>query len=173
MGIPPPQGPPTPFLGTPPHSHQRLSLLRRRDASPPPLRPLSTFFFSIFNWKKKGGPRAISLLLGGARYARPPQQKEEGEASPPVGGGDARGGAAPPLSLRSSWVAAVLGGPHENPWRPPTGASKGARGGFASLGLRPRVGRGGDPQVVKRGGERKRGAAGAEAFFLSVWFVCS
>nr|UYR50812.1 hypothetical protein [Morchella crassipes] len=57
---------------------------------PPPLRPLSTFFFSIFNWKKKGGPRAM------------------------------RG------TLRSSWVAAVLGVPHDNPWRPPMGPPRGA-----------------------------------------------
>nr|UYR51111.1 hypothetical protein [Morchella crassipes] len=109
-------GAPTPFLGTPPIAISVSLSYGGEMHLPPPLRPLSTFFFSIFNWKKKGGPRAISLLLGGARYARPPQQKEEGGSVPPRRGGDARGGAAPPLSLRSSWVAAVLGGgPHENP----------------------------------------------------------
>nr|UYR51144.1 hypothetical protein [Morchella crassipes] len=43
------------------------------------------------------------------------------------------GGAAPPLSLRSSWVAAVLGGPHENPWRPPMGPPRGLGGGLHPL----------------------------------------
>nr|UYR50943.1 hypothetical protein [Morchella crassipes] len=126
---PPPRAPTPPLSWGPPTIAISVSLSYGGEMHlPPPLRPLSTFFFSIFNWKKKGGPRAISLLLGGARYARPPQQKEEGEASPPRRGGCKRG-AAPPLSLRSSWVAPLLGGgPHENPWRPPYGASKGARG---------------------------------------------
>nr|UYR50775.1 hypothetical protein [Morchella crassipes] len=97
---PPTQGAPTPFLGTPPPIAISVSLSYGGEMHlPPPLRPLSTFFFSIFNWKKKGGPRAISLLLGGARYARPPQQKEEGGSVPPRRGGDARGGGcAPPLA---------------------------------------------------------------------------
>nr|UYR50929.1 hypothetical protein [Morchella crassipes] len=47
---PPHPGGPLPPLswGPPPHSHQRLSLRRRRDASPPPSSP--SFNFLLFNF---------------------------------------------------------------------------------------------------------------------------